>query len=189
MSAVNPYTPPRAQVSDVADAVTEYQELKFWSAKGRIGRVRYLGEVMAASAIGIFALGLLAAILLPMLGMGALALLGLGYVALMLFGLLALIQRSHDMGWSGWTVLLAIFIPFVGLIWLFKPGTPGPNAYGPPPPPNSTGVIVAAWLTLGLPFIIGMLAAIALPAYQGYVKRAQAMQQQAQQQAAQQQQQ
>jgi len=177
MSAVNPYSPPRAQVSDVAETITEYQALKFWSARGRIGRVRYLGWVMVAGLIGMFAIGLLSAILLPLLGKGAIVVMLAGYAVITLFGVLALIQRSHDMGWSGWTVLLAL-IPLVGLVWLFKPGTPGSNHYGAPPPPNSTGVIVAAWLTLGLPIIIGILAAIALPAYQQYTVRAKAAQMQ-----------
>lgn len=42
MSAVNPYTPPRAQVDDVHAAVTEFSKPKVWSASGRIGRLRYL---------------------------------------------------------------------------------------------------------------------------------------------------
>ena len=188
MSTVNPYTPPRAQLADVAEAVTEFGELKFWSAKGRIGRVRYLGWTMVASIIAIFGMGILAAIALPMVGMSGVAVILLGYAALLVFITLALIQRSHDMGWSGWTALLAILIPFAALVWIFNPGTAGPNRYGPPPPPNSKGVVVAAWMTLGLPFIIGILAAIALPASQDYTKRAKARQVQMQSPPAQQQQ-
>ncbi|MEO8152514.1 MAG: DUF805 domain-containing protein [Rhizobacter sp.] len=180
MSAVNPYTPPRADVADVSAAPITFQELRYWSTKGRIGRVRYLAWTSIASLIAMAVIGVLAAILASKgNGAGFGVAMVLGYVPLLIFIVLALIQRSHDMGWSGWTCLLA-FIPFVGLIWLFKAGTPGENQYGAPPPPNSRGVVVAAWLCLGLPFIIGILAAIALPAYQDYVKRAKAVQMQTQ---------
>jgi hypothetical protein len=79
------------------------------------------------------------------------------------------------MDWSGWTILLAI-IPLVGLIWLFKAGSPGENRFGAPPPPNTTGVKVLG-LIFPLIAFIGIVAAIALPAYQTYVKRAQESQQ------------
>jgi hypothetical protein len=71
--------------------------------------------------------------------------------------------------------LLAL-IPFVGLIWLFKSGTPGSNRFGAPPPPNTTGVKVLACIAPAIA-IIGILAAIAIPAYQDYVTRAQEAQQ------------
>ncbi|MFP6396434.1 hypothetical protein VST24_27535, partial [Pseudomonas aeruginosa] len=47
----------------------------------------------------------------------------------------------------------------------------GANRYGPPPPANSTGVKVLASLIILLP-IVGIIAAIALPSYQGYLERA-----------------
>ncbi|HEV2817533.1 MAG TPA: DUF805 domain-containing protein [Allosphingosinicella sp.] len=46
------------------------------------------------------------------------------------------VRRLHDLGKSGWWMLLAI-IPFIG--WLYQlfvftqPGVPGPNRYGPDP--------------------------------------------------------
>ena len=84
------------------------------------------------------------------------------------------VQRLHDMGWSGWLWLLN-FVPVIGsvfaLLMLIIPGTQGVNRYGPPPPPNSTGVKVLAWLFLLVP-VTGIVAAIALPQYQSYVERA-----------------
>ncbi|MEN0107040.1 MAG: DUF805 domain-containing protein, partial [Pseudomonas sp.] len=98
----------------------------------------------------------------------------LGVLAMIVIGVFIGAKRLHDIGWSAWLWLL-LLVPAVGsvfaIIMLVVPGTPGPNRYGPPPPPNSKGVIVLAWTMLLVP-IIGILAAIALPAYQGYVQRA-----------------
>jgi len=92
------------------------------------------------------------------------------------FGLILMvtIQRSHDMDWSGWSALAAL-IPFVGLIWVFKSGTAGANRFGAPPVPNSLGVKIAALLIPAIA-VIGILAAIALPAYQDYTLKAKAAQ-------------
>ncbi|HEY8568577.1 MAG TPA: hypothetical protein VIL80_05325, partial [Microbulbifer sp.] len=61
------------------------------------------------------------------------------------------------------------------LIYLvFFPGNSAANRFGPRVSRNSTGVIVAFLLSivLGVAYI-GMMAAIAIPAYQQYVERAQ----------------
>jgi len=161
----NPYAAPRAAVSDI-ETTQEYQEIRLWSASGRIGRLRYLaytnGGFIAAVAV--------AALLAMTLGVFGIFLAGLIYIAVLVFSVFMMIQRSHDMNWSGWTILLA-FLPFLGLIWLFKPGAEGANDYGLPPPPNSTVVKI---LGLGLPILmclLGILAAIAIPAYADYTRR------------------
>jgi len=74
----------------------------------------------------------------------------------MVLSVFSAIQRSHDMDWSGWTVLLSL-IPLFGLIWLSMPGTPGRNRFGAPPPPNTTGVKVGAALIPVL-FVLLVLA-------------------------------
>jgi len=74
------------------------------------------------------------------------------------------------MNWTGWTVLLTL-IPLVALVWVFKAGSPGSNDYGAPPPPNTTGVKILAFLMPAIA-IIGILAAIAIPAYVEYQRRA-----------------
>jgi hypothetical protein len=55
-------------------------------------------------------------------------------------------------------------------VFLFIPGTDGPNRFGAPTPPNSIGVLIVAWLIPGV-VIAGMIAAIALPAFQAYLQR------------------
>lgn len=170
MSAVNPFDPPLAEVRDIpAHTTNARSKPKVWSRRGRVGRLRYLVYVTVGSLV----------CLLPAIGLGSLAELGIGnsaiallsvlmmvsYVLLLVLVVFTLIQRSHDMGWSGWTVLPA-FIPLVGLIWLFKPGTPGENRFGPPPIPNTIGVKIGAALSI-VGGVLGLIAALVLPALRG----------------------
>jgi uncharacterized membrane protein YhaH (DUF805 family) len=171
MSSINPYSPPQAHVADVADATGNAQPVRLWSPRGRIGRMRYVAYSFGAYIVYALAVIVLAGItasggsqVLPGL------LMGLGFIPYIVFIVIASIQRSHDMGWSGWTTPL-ILVPFVGLIWLFKGGTAGANRFGAPPPPNTWGVRLLA-LILPIVFVVGIFAAVAIPAYQGYVKRA-----------------
>jgi hypothetical protein len=80
------------------------------------------------------------------------------------------IQRSHDMNVTGWLCLISL-IPLAALVFWLVPGTPGENNYGKPPPPNTTGAVVLACI-LPLVMIVGIVAAVAIPAYQDYVQRA-----------------
>lgn len=116
-------------------------------------------------------MGFLAALLVPALGVGAAGILvPLVYVPIVVFAFMQTIKRSHDMGWSGWTSLLTL-IPLVGLIWIFKSDNKEANNYGAPPPPNTIGVKIMALLLPAI-FIIGIVAAVAIPAYSEYARRA-----------------
>ncbi|MFN3771558.1 MAG: DUF805 domain-containing protein [Ectopseudomonas guguanensis] len=169
-TAASPYAPPQA---NVAEQLPQYSELKVLGVSGRIGRVRYLGWLMAMT---------LCFIPIMLIGTGiaamssTLAILALGIVSIaaVVIGIFIGVQRLHDIGWSGW-LLLVHLVPVVGsvfaLLMLIIPGTQGVNRYGPPPPPNSTAVKILAWLFLLVP-VTGIIAAIALPQYQGYVERA-----------------
>lgn len=171
----NPYSPPKSEVSDITSESEEFQEIKLWSAQGRIGRLRYLAYITVAYLLTIVFGGIFAAFMAKTIGP---LIIFLVYVPMVIFNILSLIKRSHDMNWSGWTVLIAMFVPFAALIWVFKAGTAGSNDYGAPPPPNTTGIKVLGFLfPLLLIAMIGILAAIAIPAYQKYVERAHAAQQ------------
>jgi uncharacterized membrane protein YhaH (DUF805 family) len=174
MTSTNPYLPPQAQVGNVRDPhEAAFQEMRIWSWRGRLGRLRFLGYSAVAYLVYMVltvTIGLVAGVSGARGALGAVIWILL--IPYALFIALVTIRRSHDMGWSGWMSLLAL-IPLVGLIWIFKAGTAGANQYGAPPPPNTTGVKIAAFGICAV-FSIGILAAIALPAYQQYLQRAQA---------------
>jgi uncharacterized membrane protein YhaH (DUF805 family) len=166
MSSTNPFAPPVAHVSDINLLPDEVQPVRIFAVSGRVGRLRYF-----AWAVGTwFLLGALSAIVGPQVT----AFMWVGLAAYFVLNVMFLIQRSHDMDLSGWFTILA-FIPLVGLFWLFKGGTPGSNRWGAPPPPNTLGVKIVAWLIPAI-MVIGILAAISLPAYSDYQKRAKAAQ-------------
>src|SRR6187200_2325561 len=118
----NPYSAPKTEVADF-ESVQEYQEVRMWSTSGRLGRLRYLAYTTGAFLV----VGLLGALLVTLLGSLGAILAVLLYIAAFVFTVLVTIQRSHDMDWSGWSVLANYFLPLVGLIWIFKSGSPGPN--------------------------------------------------------------
>jgi len=162
-NTVNPYQAPSAAV---ADAGAETQPVRVFSISGRIGRARYL-----AYGMGFYILfGFVAGILATALGAVGVVLMVAAWVAIVVLGFMLTIQRCHDFNMSGW-LSLVMLVPLANLIFLFIPGTDGPNRFGAPTPPNGVGVLIGAW-ALPVIMVIGIVAAIALPAYQDYQKRA-----------------
>ena len=98
---------------------------------------------------------------------------GAGYIVLIVVQFLLTIQRAHDMNTTGWLSLICVDSARRAWCSGSCPGTNGENDYGKQPPPNTVGVILLACI---VPFVIvggGILAAIAIPAYQDYTIRAQ----------------
>ncbi len=166
---VTPYAPPQAAV---AEGLAEFCDLQVFTTRGRIGRLRYLAWSLALLLAGLplLALAGMGLAFSPPLGGVLLALvIGGMLLASVQFG----VKRLHDLNWSGWLWLLNL-VPMVNgvfaLLLLVVPGTSGANRYGPPPPPNSVSVklLALSWLLLPL---IGILAAVAVPAYQDYLSR------------------
>ena len=162
--AQNLYGAPRAAVDDRAE---QYQPVKLLSVSGRIGRARYIAYSMGLSAL-IMALGFAGVLALGDVGGTVVAV--VAYIALFVLSMMLTIQRSHDFNMSGWFSLL-MFVPLVGIIFWFIPGTDGRNRFGAETPPNTWPVLVAVWL-LPAVFVLGIVAAISIPAYQDYQKRA-----------------
>ncbi|QKE65615.1 DUF805 domain-containing protein [Aquipseudomonas campi] len=170
-SEASPYATPKAQV---AEQLPEFGELKVFSVNGRIGRVRYLAwsAVLMFAALALYFIAAIGLAFAPVFGWILMAAL---VIAIIVVSVQMGVQRLHDIGWSGWLWLINL-VPLVGsvfaLIMLVVPGTPDANRYGPPPPPNNTGVKVLAFGWLVFPVLIGILAAIAIPQYQQYTQRA-----------------
>lgn len=133
----------------------QYAALDPVGFSGRIGRLRLLAWSMVISIIAAVTslLVLLAIKVSPTLGMTCGATLTLAYF---IVSLRIGAQRLHDLNWSAWMLLLHL-VPVANLVltllMLLMPGTPGPNKYGPPPPPNSRAVNVLAAITI---FLIGL---------------------------------
>ena len=163
------FAPPVAQVEDIAPEGA-YQPVRLWPASGRIGRLRLL-----AYGLGLY-VGLIVITFVLGLVTGATGLppdlaVGIGILVYAIGTILLLVQRSHDMNMAGWWSIGAL-IPLVGLVWVLKAGTPGRNRWGAPPPPNTLFVKIAG-LAIPVLMVLGIVAAVALPAYSDYVKRSQ----------------
>src|SRR3954470_19881804 len=157
----NPYGAPRAMVGDRE----EFQPVKLFAVSGRIGRARYIVYSMLVS----FVLVLPAMALVALSPGPGLAVLAIAYVATFVMSIMLTIQRSHDFNMTGWFSLL-VFVPFANLLFWFVPGTDGANRFGAKTQPNSTRVTVALWI-VPVVFVIGIVAAVSIPAYQDYAQR------------------
>ena len=146
----------------------------FCALGGRLGRARYVAYgtgltlLMAAAFIAI-------EVLLIVSGTTGANKLLLTLVPMMLTLLMFISffivarRRLNDMNRTGWLSLL-IFVPFVNLglgLWLlFAPGSEGANNYGPPPCPNSLGVMVAC-VVAGI-FAVTSTVTVGIGAYATY---------------------
>jgi uncharacterized membrane protein YhaH (DUF805 family)/type II secretory pathway pseudopilin PulG len=175
-------------------------EIRFFDAVSRIGRLRYFAYGMGLFLMVLPALILAAILLAFKMFVLAGVVFVLCYLFMIIMGVVFGVRRLHDLGWSGWWMIitpgsaLCTIVNYFGvfpaslawlpllislgslvfyLILLFMPGSQGDNRFGPPPPPNSTWVIVGAWSFLIVPFFGGILAAIAIPAYRDYIARSQ----------------
>jgi uncharacterized membrane protein YhaH (DUF805 family) len=165
-AAATPYTTPKAAV---AETLPEFGELKAFTTDGRIGRLRYLAWSMVLMLACLPLLGIAGGFFAASEILGGLLMVVVG-IAVAVVGIMFGVQRLHDIGWSGW-LLLVTLVPIVGgvfsLLMFIIPGSTAANRFGPPPPPNSRAVKILALLWVAI-IVIGIVAAIALPAYMGY---------------------
>lgn len=165
-AATTPYATPKATV---AETLPEFGELKAFTTDGRIGRLRYLAWSMVLMLACLPLFGIAGGFFAASEILGGLLMVVVG-IAVAVVGIMFGVQRLHDIGWSGW-LLLVTLVPIVGgvfsLLMFIIPGSTAANRFGPPPPPNSRAVKVLALLWVAI-IVIGIVAAIALPAYMGY---------------------
>jgi uncharacterized membrane protein YhaH (DUF805 family) len=186
----NPYAAPHATVTDVHD--DETYEPRMFSTQGRIGRLRYLAYSFVTSFVTVFVFAFVGGMLMALLNRGnaaagnsMLVVIGIAYIPMIVIYAIMMKRRLNDLNHSGWLGLLAL-VPLVNLLFglylTFWPGSKGSNDYGPAPGKNST-LLVVFGLIVPIVFI-GILAAVAIPAYQGYVTKARLHQQLQQEQSA-----
>ncbi|MCU7844907.1 MAG: DUF805 domain-containing protein [Candidatus Thiodiazotropha sp. (ex Monitilora ramsayi)] len=176
MESNNPYSPPQGEL---IDEQMETAPVKVLSAKGRIGRLRYIGYGMGIALLSYLVMAILSAATAATMpetltGPVIVGVFVIGYAAMIVVGVLLTIQRCHDFNVTGW-LSLVLLIPLVPLIFWFIPGTKGANNFGPPPPPNRGAAAVVVTILVML-VVGGIIAAIAVPAYQEYLVRAQELQ-------------
>ncbi len=155
----SPYASPTALIDKDSDAVGE---LNIWGIDGRLGRMRYIAWSM------VFMFAMLPVMLVCALGFKMSPWLG-GLLAIaaaigaIIVGVQISVKRLHDLGWSGWLLLITL-IPLVGSIFqiliFVMPGSQGSNLYGPPPPANSQAVKVLFWIWVAF-LAIGLIAGVA----------------------------
>ncbi len=176
----NPYQTPAGQLQTDDDQA--FGEVSFFDPSGRINRLRYWAHGMTM-AIAFYAVIIAGVVLM---GQGSMfvggAILAVGYIAMLVFSFIIVIQRLHDLNKSGWMSLLML-VPLVNIylmvLVIFFKGTPGRNNYGLQTPPNKTWHWIMAFSFPVLMVVVGIIAAISIPAYQDYVERSQAAQEEA----------
>ncbi|WP_291354058.1 DUF805 domain-containing protein [Acinetobacter sp. UBA3106] len=162
------------------------------TADGRFGRLSYLGW-NGLLCIFIMLIVILVAIGLPglqtpdqRLPTSAILFLSFVYMGVLYFSFIFAIRRLHDRNHSGWLSLLTL-IPLINLgltMYLaFAKGDEHENQFGLPRS-TKTWEKVLAWFYV-LVFPLAILTAIAIPAYQDYLQRAQVAQMDIQQQTGQ----
>jgi uncharacterized membrane protein YhaH (DUF805 family) len=173
----NPYAAPQSYVEGVEIKNDEFYQPLLWTASGRIGRVRYLAYHMLGILLVIAAMGLA----LSTRNSAIVGLLGFIYgataIAFYVYTFIWARRRLNDLGFSGWFQLVAL-IPLVNIILflclMFAPGEKETNKWGSRPLPSGPALLVLALIMpLG---VVGVLSAVALPAYQGFVERGKASQ-------------
>lgn len=105
-------------------------------ARSRVNRPRYLVWIMGAYvAVQVLYIA-------PILGL-------LGLLALPIVYTVFSVHRLHDIGLSGWWVLI-LGLPVINLYLMAKAGEKTENAYGPPPPPSTTGDKISAGIVTAI---------------------------------------
>lgn len=177
-NASNPFQAPQTNLA-IEQNHTSVNTSSWYHASGRIGRLRYVAYQVWIYVLFYFALAMLVGLfsaILPVVWesptfvtMFCICII----VPWLVYGLIIYPKRRlHDLNISGWAALISFF-PFINLVFglylMFAAGTEGANDHGDPPRENQLHHWLAA---LFMPLGMGILAAIAIPAYHDYSDRA-----------------
>lgn len=181
MDGTNPYQAPQAEIETQA-ADDEMDATSVFSPQGRFGRLSYLawgavlaivGWVVTALATGMNFMSTDPADIEAMDAMWLNPVVLVTTVASAVVGVIFAIRRFHDFNASGWWSV-TVFVPLVNLlatlVLVFAPGSADANRFGPPRRTRGWEKVVG--LVVPVLFIVGMLAAIAIPAYDAYIQAA-----------------
>ena len=175
----NLYTSPEADLT-TETKTNQVSDPKIFSPSGRIGRIRYLAYNTLGALVFIISIGILSILtvvladssyVLMAISIVLLVILSVAYIVISIFWT---IKRLHDRNHTGffWLILLIPFVQFLLYLYLiFAPGEKLTNNYGHPAPANSTGLMVAGLGGILFVPLLGILAAIAIPAYDEYASR------------------
>jgi len=109
---------------------------------GRARRKEYWMFILFNIIFAVVALILDFILVIGIEGIGYSPLYGLYALAMLIPGLAVSIRRLHDVGKSGWMILIYL-IPLIGAIWLFvlmvTDSNPGENQYGANPKEVASG--------------------------------------------------
>lgn len=190
MDQDSPYTAPRAGYAGGKDHII-YEEIRPLSLTQRLNRLRYACYQLS-TAVVMACIGILMAVFSgaseavhPLGKTAALVVGGLLMLLLVIYLVALAVRRLHDLGHSGWLVLLWIAAgfapigaamaglsatvmllasaiqPLMTLYLLAGAGTAGMNPYGTPNPPNGLLVKIFGGLFWVL-IVIGMLINLAI---------------------------
>jgi uncharacterized membrane protein YhaH (DUF805 family) len=170
MENVNPYESPDADLGQ-GQQQQSYQPRVF-SINGRLGRARYLCYSLALSLFLIIVAGIIAGVTGAISESGEMSPLLSLLISLPIIAMMVIMarRRLHDLNYTGWwaiTVLIPIISIIPSLILLFATGNKHENDYGLMP--NKNGVSIYIVMCLFVVMFVGIIAAVALPAYQAYV--------------------
>ena len=151
----NPYATPRSRIEDRTDL--EFESPRLFS-RGRLGRVRYFGYLLALPLV-IWIPGSIATVIVMNLWNDApdvtVPVIYLGLAGGALYWLT--LKRARDLNRSALFALL-VFVPGAIMYYLFAPGVAGANGYGKPNPPNSAGEVAAIGIVVAIVAVLFLLA-------------------------------
>ncbi|MBS9781302.1 MAG: DUF805 domain-containing protein [Gammaproteobacteria bacterium] len=139
----NPYATPKSQIVLLDDDV-EYNTSKWYSLSGRIGRLQYLAYSVLISLVTL-PIWVLGVAIIPTFNISPDSALVpiIIFVSLLpwifYWSFIYPIRRLHDLGHTGWLILINL-VPLVNIIFslylIFAPGEKTSNEYGAMPRPN-----------------------------------------------------